>query len=195
MNKSIVPFSILNRVYLNQEIRRDPKIKTILDHEYAHYRFLHYIDLIILEFITIFQWFNPFIWLYIRSLKEIHEYQADAAVLRNGEETGSYQALLVNQLTGTEVFRLTNGFSKSLTKKRMIMMTKMRSKKGAWLKVLLAIPVLAILLIANAANSKTMPDGDPVLFKGKVVEAKSGSPPFPVSLFSGRGILPGPSLT
>ena len=176
VNKNIVPFSILNRVYLNQEIRRDPKIKTILDHEYAHYRFLHYIDLIILEFITIFQWFNPFIWLYIRSLKEIHEYQADAAVLRNGEETGSYQALLVNQLTGTEVFRLTNGFSRSLTKKRMIMMTKMRSKKGSWLKVLLAIPVLAILLIAYAANSKTMPDGDPVLFKGKVVEAKSGSP-------------------
>ena len=176
VNKDIAPFTILNRVYLNLEIRRDPKIKTILDHEYAHYRFLHYIDLILLEFITIFQWFNPFIWLYIRSIKEIHEYQADAAVLQNGEKTGSYQALLVNQLAGTEVFRLTNGFSKSLTKKRMIMMTKMKSKKSAWLKALLAIPVLAILLIAYAANSKTMPIGDPVLIKGRVVEAKTGSP-------------------
>ena len=176
VNKNIIPFSILNRVYLNIEIRRDPKIKTILDHEYAHFRFLHYIDLILLEFITIFQWFNPFIWLYIRSIKEIHEYQADAAVLQNGEKTGSYQALLVNQLTGTEVFRLTNGFSKSLTKKRMIMMTKMKSKKSAWLKALLAMPVLAILLIAYAANSKTNPIGDPVLIKGRVVEAKTGSP-------------------
>jgi len=175
VNKDIIPFSILNRIYLNQEIRRDPKIRTILDHEYAHYRFLHYIDLILLEFITIFQWFNPFIWLYVRSLKEIHEFLADAAVLQNGEGTGSYQALLVNQLTGTEVFRLTNGFSKSLTKKRMIMMTKMKSKKGAWLKALLAVPVLAILLIAYTANSTTIPDGDPVLIKGKVVEAKSGS--------------------
>ena len=176
VNKDIIPFSILNRIYLNQEIHRNPEIKTILDHEYAHYRFLHYIDLILLELITIFQWFNPFIWLYIRSLKEIHEYQADAAVLGNGVRTGSYQALLVNQLTGTEVFRLTNGFSKSLTKKRMIMMTKMKSKKGAWLKALLAMPVLAILLIAYTANSNTMPDDDAVLFKGKVVEAKSGSP-------------------
>ncbi len=174
--KRILPFSILNRVYLNQDVRKDPKIKTILDHEYAHYRSLHYIDLLLLEFITIFQWFNPFTWLYVRSLKEIHEYQADAAVLRKGERTGSYQALLVNQLTGTEVFRLANGFSKSLTKKRMIMMTKMKSKKGAWLKTLLAMPVLAILLIAFAANSKTMPDDDPVIFKGKVVEAESGSP-------------------
>jgi TonB family protein len=58
----------------------------------------------------------------------------------------------------------------------MIMMTKMKSKKGAWLKTLLAMPVLAILLVAYTANSKSMPDGDPVLFKGKVVEAKSGSP-------------------
>jgi TonB family protein len=176
VNKDIAPFTILNRVYLNLEIRGDPKIKTILDHEYAHYRFLHYIDLILLEFITLFQWFNPFIWLYIRSLKEIHEYQADAAVLQNGEKTGSYQALLVNQLTGTEVFRLTNGFSKSLTKKRMIMMTKMKSGKGAWLKALLAMPVLAILLLAFAAYSKTLPDGDTVLIRGKVMEAKSDSP-------------------
>ncbi|KPL09861.1 MAG: hypothetical protein AMS26_22305 [Bacteroides sp. SM23_62] len=176
VERDIVPFSILNLVYINQEIRKDPKIKTILDHEYAHFRSFHYIDLVIFEFITIFLWFNPFTWLYIRSLKEIHEYQADAAVLRSGEGTGSYQALLVNQLTGTEVFRLANGFSKSLTKKRMIMMTKMRSKKGAWLKALLAVPVLAILLVAFAANAKTLPDDDPVIIKGKVVEAESGSP-------------------
>jgi len=176
VNNDIIPFSIMNRIYLNKEIHRDPSTRTILDHEYAHYRLLHYIDLILLEFITIFQWLNPLIWLYAKSLKEIHEFQADAAVLQNGEETGSYQALLVNQLTGTEVFRLTNGFSKSLTKKRMIMMTKMKSKKGAWLKALLAIPVLAILLVAYTANSNTLPDGDSVLFKGKVVEAKSGSP-------------------
>ena len=56
------------------------------------------------------------------------------------------------------------------------MMTKIKSKKGAWLKALLAMPVLAILLVAYAANSKSLPNGDPVLFKGKVVEAKSGSP-------------------
>ena len=176
VNKNIIPFSILNRIYLNHEIRRDPEIKIILDHEYAHYKFLHYIDLIFLEFVTIIQWFNPFMWLYIRSLKEVHEYQADAAVLGNGIRTGNYQALLVNQLTGTEVFRLTNSFSKSLTKKRLIMMTKMKSKKGAWLKALLAMPVLAILLVAYTANSNPVLEDEPTVIKGKVVEAATGSP-------------------
>ena len=176
VNKNIIPFSILNRIYLDQEIQRDEGIKTILDHEYAHYKFLHFIDLILLEFIAIFQWFNPFTWMYVRSLKEIHEYQADAAVLDNGIGTGNYQALLVNQLTGTEVFRLTNGFSKSLTKKRLIMMTKMKSNKGAWLKALLAMPVLAILMIAFTANSNPLREDVPAVIKGKVVEAETGSP-------------------
>jgi len=177
VERDIVPFSILNLVYINQEIRKDPKIKTILDHEYAHFRSFHYIDLVIFEFITIFLWFNPFTWLYIRSLKEIHEYQADAAVLRSGEGTGSYQALLVNQLTGTEVFRLANGFSKSLTKKRMIMMTKMKSKKGAWMKALLAMPVLAFLFIAYAADSSAPEPGEgDYIVRGRVVEAGSGEP-------------------
>jgi len=138
---------------------------------------LHFVDLLLIEFIIIFQWFNPFIWLYVRSLKEIHEYQADAAVLSRGEGTGTYQALLVNQLTGTEVFRLANAFSKSLTKKRMIMMTRMKSKKSAWLKALLAVPVLAALTIVYAANASGPPAGDDTyVVKGKVVEAETGDP-------------------
>lgn len=181
VDRNITPFSILNRVFVNQDTRSDPKINTILDHEYAHFRSFHFLDLLLLEFITIFQWFNPIAWLYVRSLKEVHEYQADAAVLLGGEGTGSYQALLVNQLTGAEVFRLANGFSKSLTKKRIIMMTKSKSKRNAWLKALFAMPVLAALLIAFSANSQpdsengpvTGPDGEYVI-QGKVVEAETG---------------------
>lgn len=177
VQRDIAPFSILNRVFVSQQAQGDPKLNTILDHEYAHYRFLHFFDGLLLEFVTIFQWFNPLSWLYLKSLKEIHEYQADAAVIQKGEVRGSYQALLVNQLTGAEVFRLANGFNKSLTKKRMIMMTKTRSKKGAWLKAFLAMPVLAGLLIGYAANSSVAgsESGDYVV-KGTVTEAETGEP-------------------
>lgn len=54
-------------------------------------------------------------------------------------------------------------------------MTKMKSKKGAWLKALLALPALAILLIVFAANAPSGMSGeDEYLVKGKVVEAASG---------------------
>ncbi len=175
INRKIIPFSVLNRIFASEDLREDPKKNTILDHEYAHYRFFHFADLLFMELIVIFQWFNPFIWLYVRSLKEVHEYQADAAVLSSGEGTGTYQALLVNQLTGTEVFRLSNAFSKSLTKKRMIMMTRMKSKKSAWLKALFAVPVLAALTMVYAANASGPVAGDDTyLVKGKVVEAETG---------------------
>ena len=81
VNKDIIPFSWFNLVFMDQSSREDPQIGTIIQHEYAHYKNLHFLDLLILEVITIFQWFNPLVWLYVRSIKEIHEYQADAAVL------------------------------------------------------------------------------------------------------------------
>lgn len=177
VNRKVAPFSILNRVYVHHGVRSDPKLDTILQHEYAHYRLLHFVDLLLMEFVTIFQWFNPIAWLVVKSLKEIHEYQADADVISTGEGTGTYQALLVNQLTGAEVFRLANEFSKSLTRKRMIMMTRMKSKKSAWLKVFAAMPVLAILVIAYAFNSQAQADpASGWVVKGKVLEAASGDP-------------------
>ncbi len=176
VNKEIIPFSWFNLIFMDHSSREDPQINTVLHHEYAHYRNKHFIDLLLMELIVIFQWFNPLVWLYARSVKEIHEYQADAAVLQGGKDAGSYQAMLVNRLTGAEVFRLTNALSQSLTKKRMIMMTKMKSKKSAWLKVFLALPVLAALLLLFAGKSAGIPSDEPVLVSGRVVEAGTGKP-------------------
>jgi hypothetical protein len=176
VNKEIIPFSWFNLMFMDNSSRQNPQINTIIQHEYAHFRNLHFIDLLIIEMITVFQWFNPLVWLYLRSIREIHEYQADAAVLTKTQDTGSYQALLVNQLTGAEVFRLGNAFSKSLTKKRMIMMKRMKSKRSAWLKTLTAVPVLAFLMIVFAGSPAEIVSGDPVTIRGKVIEADSKTP-------------------
>lgn len=189
VNKDIIPFSWFNLVFMDQSSREDPQIGTIIQHEYAHYKNLHFLDLLILEVITIFQWFNPLVWLYVRSIKEIHEYQADAAVLTRGQDTGRYQALLVNQLTGAEVFRLSNAFSKSLTKKRMIMMTKMKSKRSAWLKALIAMPALAILLMAFSSRPTVTLSGEPIVVEGKVMEAEGQSPMPGVSIVVKGGTI------
>jgi len=176
VHQGIAPFSLFNRVYISRKNKHDGGLQTIIDHEYEHYRHLHFIDLVLLEFITIFQWFNPFTWLYVKSLKEVHEYQADAALLRHTCDVGTYRALLVNQLTGTEVFRLSNSFSKSLTKKRMIMMTQMKSKKHAWMKVLIAVPVLAGLLLAFSGKSSSMTQQEKETITGRVIHSETGDP-------------------
>lgn len=150
------PFSYFNYIFLNEDNLQDKNLKNILEHEKIHIEQKHSIDLIILETLTIVQWFNPFIWLYKSSLKGIHEYLADEGLLTGGMNKRSYQNLLLNHAVGIQINDLTNNFNQSLIKKRFIMMTKIKTKKMARLKFLLVVPVAAILILcfAFSANKK-----------------------------------------
>jgi TonB family protein len=144
----IMPFSFFNHIFINRSAKMDEELEKIITHERAHIKNMHCIDLILIGIAGILQWFNPVIWFYERSIREIHEYEADREVLKYHKDRGKYQALLVNQITGIEIFRLANGFSKSLTKKRMIMMTKIKSKKFSYLKALFVLPMVLLLVFA-----------------------------------------------
>ena len=135
-------FSAMGYVFLNKELKDEIK-NTILVHEQQHIRNKHFFDIILLRFTGVLFWFNPFIYLYELSLKALHEFEADQQMLDSGRNVVSYQRLLLNQVFNTNIFTLQNGFSgRSLIKKRMIMMTKKRSKKMSGLKLLMAIPVI-----------------------------------------------------
>jgi TonB family protein len=144
----ITPFSFFNRIFINRSAKTDEELEKIITHEKAHVKNMHCIDLILVGIAGILQWFNPVIWFYERSIREIHEYEADREVLKYHKDRGKYQALLVNQITGIEIFRFANGFSKSITKKRMIMMTKNKSRKFSYLKALFVLPLVLLLVFA-----------------------------------------------
>jgi len=148
LKDDITPFSFFNKIYINKSNQSDEELEKIIIHEKTHVKNMHFIDLMLVGISGIMQWFNPVIWFYERSIREIHEYEADREVLKCYKDRGKYQALLVNQITGIEIFRLANGFSKSITKKRMIMMTKIKSSKISYLKVLSVLPVILILVFA-----------------------------------------------
>lgn len=150
INSKYSPFSYFNYIFLNEDNLHDKNLKKILEHEKIHIEQKHSIDLIILEILTIAQWFNPFIWLYKSSLKGIHEYLADEGLLAGGMNKRSYQNLLLNHAVGIQINDLTNNFNQSLIKKRFIMMTKTKTKKMARLKFLLVVPVAAILIVCFA---------------------------------------------
>lgn len=175
----IAPCSFFNLIFINRSVHTNEEIEKIITHERAHIKNLHFFDLFLVGLAGILQWFNPVVWFYERSIREIHEYEADREVLKLNPDTGRYQALLVNQMTGIEIFRLANSFSKSLTKKRMIMMTKIKSTKLSTLKVLFVLPIILCLVFAF---SKPQIIGEfsqglqPVQVSGKVLDAKSGEP-------------------
>ena len=150
-------FSAMGYIFINSRLSPE-EAGDIIKHEQNHLQQNHFIDIIFIETIKAFQWFNPVVYLFNRSLRAIHEYQADQGCLSSGVQVVNYQSLLLNQVFKSGTYNLTNSFSNpSLLKKRMIMMTKKRTPALACMKLLLVIPVTALVFLAISAY-KEIPD-------------------------------------
>lgn len=92
-------------------------------------------------------------------MRAVHEYQADEGCITSGTPVVNYQQLLMNQVFKSKIFNITNSFSNpAFIKKRMIMMTKERSRALVNLKLLMVLPVIAIVMIAfSSCKGKTKP--------------------------------------
>ncbi|NQU84268.1 MAG: M56 family metallopeptidase [Mariniphaga sp.] len=153
-----LPFSFFNIVFINPKFHTQEDLPDILAHEKVHIRENHWVDLIIIELLTVIFWFNPFIWFFERSIKQNHEYLADSAVISNGNQVAKYQALLVNQLMGMQIIGITNSLNFALNTNRLKMMTKKKTPKIRAFKLAWALPAIAILLVAFAEpNYKIKP--------------------------------------
>ena len=121
-----------------------------MQHERAHIRLYHSWDNLFVSFVEVLQWFNPCIWMLDSSLREVHEYEADAEVLNQGVALQNYQSLLIRKAIGTSSYAFANGFNHSLLKKRIKMMMKKKSNRWSCTKALYLLPVAAVTLAAFA---------------------------------------------
>ncbi|MEZ5103540.1 MAG: M56 family metallopeptidase [Draconibacterium sp.] len=145
-----LPFSFFNVVFINPKFHKQENLPEILAHEKVHIRENHWFDLLFIELLTVIFWFNPFIWFFERSIKQNHEYLADKAVLAQGLNLGKYQALLINQLMGMQIIGITSNLNFALNKNRLKMMTKTKTSAFGRVKLMWALPAVALLLFAFA---------------------------------------------
>jgi TonB-dependent SusC/RagA subfamily outer membrane receptor len=143
----ISPFSFGNAIYINTSQHSEKEKEEIILHEYVHIRQRHTADILFAEFITIFNWYNPFAWLVRYSIRQNLEFIADRQVVENGLDKKDYQYHLL-KVIGQARYRLANNFNFSSLKKRITMMNKMRSARLHLLKFLFILPLLAVLLVA-----------------------------------------------
>lgn len=129
----------------------------ILAHEQAHIRLNHFYDLILIELVRAFHWFNPAAHSLVRDLKEIHEFQADAETLQSGVNVTHYQLLIIQKGVGRRRFALANSFNHCQIKKRIIMMNKSKTSKAWRWKVATFLPLLALLLMAFGKPGENVP--------------------------------------
>ena len=159
-------FSFFHYIVAGHGGMSDTELQLVLKHERLHAAQGHSWDILLVQLVCCLLWFDPFVWLYGRDLREVHEYLADEAVLQQGGEGEykSYLRLLYCQITGMQYVPIVNSFHFSTIKKRITMMKQPKSHKG-WVKALAALPVAALLLFANCKNQgpaqqqAVIPDG------------------------------------
>lgn len=147
--KNSSPFSFLNHIFISQKEYPEADLSKIMAHEKVHIQQKHSIDLILVELLLVFQWFNPFVWFYKRAIKINHEYLADNGTLDSGIDLPSYQYSLLNQVLHENNFEMVSSYNFSI-KKRIKMMMKKRSPKLATLKLAIALPIISFLFLAFA---------------------------------------------
>lgn len=139
------PFSFFPYVVIPVKTFESAEYPSVLSHENAHITQGHTFDLLLIEFIITFLWFNPFIWLIRRSIVLNHEYLADNISIRS-QNIKEYQYKLLNLHKSLMHVPLAHNFS-SLIKNRIIMINKKPTRNYAALKSIIILPVIAILFV------------------------------------------------
>ena len=140
-------WSFFGQIVVGRRGLGDEELRCILAHESYHVSHFHSLDILCARLLCCGAWFNPFVWLMMRELRAVHEYQADAASVGACGRDG-YLHLLYRQVTGLGYGHITNNFQSINIKNRIVMMNKTKTRFGAW-KVLAALPVVALLTMVG----------------------------------------------
>ena len=149
-----VAFSFFNTIYIGSQIDLQDR-DAIIKHEAVHTSQNHSLDLLLLEICKVFFWFNPLVYYYQNRLKRLHEFLADAEVIKAMTRKDYYERLL-SQFFGTKNISFINTFfNHLLIQKRIVMLQKSKSNKRKLFNYLLVIPVMvgAIILVSCADTS------------------------------------------
>ena len=168
--EDVAPFSWMRSIVISQK-DYDEAGREIILHETGHIRNRHSWDVVLLTLVQMLQWWNPLAYVLGISLRDVHEYEADDYVLRQGVSAQSYQLLLIKKAVGSGSYAFANSFNHSLTKKRITMMKKIKSNPWMRSKALYVIPVAALALCAFATPKFVAPiEGAVSKLEGKGTE-------------------------
>ncbi|TMM32186.1 BlaR1 peptidase M56 [Polaribacter aestuariivivens] len=166
-------FSFFNYIFLGNNIPKSQK-EQIIAHELVHSKQKHSLDLLLFEFLKIVMWFNPMIFIYQKRITLIHEYISDEVAAKSAPKENYINQLLSNFFQVENIAFINQFYKQTFIKKRIIMMTKNKSKKMNQLKYLLLIPVLGIMLFytscANKQESKEISASEKLLIQNQKIK-------------------------
>ena len=173
LNDDTPAYSFGKHIVLGRNGFNPTEMQQLIGHEMVHVRQRHTLDLLLCEVVKVILWFNPFVYLYQRELKRVHEYQADNAMLAT-DNGAAYAELFYHQVSGKPYSAIGNTFDYSLVKKRIAMMALHRSRHGGLLP-LVVLPIAFVVLLAGCVSRQTL-NG---FYEVSSIELKSDNPAEP----------------
>ena len=162
VNKNIAPHSFFRYIFINKkDFEKGRVANEILFHESEHIRQKHSLDIIFIELLIVFFWFNPIFYLYRRKIKLNHEFLADESVIKKCTNIAYYQNLLLNTIKQKRDIVLCSNFNYQEIKRRFIMMSKITSRTMAFLKILILIPMI-VLSVCFFSKKLAAQDYEPI---------------------------------
>jgi len=138
-------FTLFRRIYLNRAAY-EQNVAPVLKHEMVHARQLHSLDLLFMEFVVIILWFNPFVFLFLRFIRDNHEYLADEGASDRRESLVEYLGCLKAETVRQYSPAIASSFKCSTIKKRIIMLTNKRSNKIYKWRYLGIVPLMVLMI-------------------------------------------------
>lgn len=141
------PCSFGNNIFINPEKYDWDTYNQIILHEKIHIQQGHSYDILIAELALVFQWFNPFAWMYRKAMEDNLEFLTDNELLANSDiEPSSYQMSLVKVSAPHFPASLTTNYNQSILKKRLVMMNAKKSNVNSTWKYLFIVPLLLVFV-------------------------------------------------
>ncbi|MDP3353964.1 MAG: energy transducer TonB [Flavobacteriaceae bacterium] len=148
-------FSFFNYIFINKHLLEKQHLQ-IIKHELVHCKHYHTIDLLVFEIFKIIMWFNPLIYVYQNRITLLHEYISDAEVVKETDKLTYFDKLLLETFSTENISFINQFFKNSFIKKRIVMITKNKSKKINQLKYLFVVPVLVGMLLFSSFQNYTI---------------------------------------
>lgn len=155
------PFSFFRWIFVYPPSHSESEWREILIHEQTHACQWHSLDILFAECMTCLLWFNPFVWLLQKETRDNLEYLADDSVLHAGCDRKCYQYHLLGLSTSPQAAaHLYSNFNVSSLKNRIRMMNKQPSKRIEQVKLLVWLPLMALLLTFSNCNTPSAKQTD-----------------------------------
>lgn len=149
------PFSFFRYIFWNEKIDiNTPTGQQIFQHELVHVKEAHTFDKLFLQLILILFWCNPFFWLIRRELQLIHEFIADKKAVQQ-HDTAAFAAMILQAAYPHQFSNITNQFSQSSIKRRLLMLTKIQNPRINYISRILALPLIAFTVLAFTFRTKS----------------------------------------